>query len=66
MWKLDGEGDLKALSDEGVAAAGESNMEAEGDGREVILCIESGDGGRARAGDTEGTRLVEVPLGLRL
>lgn len=53
------------LSD-GVAAAGERRDEADGDGREVILGIVSGDGGRTRAGDTDGTRLVEVPLGRRL
>ena len=49
-----------------MTAAGESKVEAEGDGRDVIFCMESGEGGRARAGDTDGTRLVEVPLGLRL
>jgi hypothetical protein len=54
------------LSDDGVAATGERRDEADGDGRDVILGIVSGDGGRARAGDTDGTRLVEVPLGRRL
>jgi hypothetical protein len=63
---LEGEGDLNMLSDPGVAAAGESRDEADGDGREVILGIVSGEGGRARAGETDGTRLIEVPLGRRL
>jgi len=54
------------FSDDGVAATGERRDEADGDGRDVILGIVSGDGGRARAGDTDGTRPVEVPLGRRL
>jgi hypothetical protein len=54
------------LSDDGVAAAGDRRDEADGDGREVILGIVSGEGGRARAGETEGTRPIEVPLGRRL
>jgi hypothetical protein len=54
------------FSDVGVAAAGERRDEADGDGRDVILSIVSGDGGSARAGETDGTRLIEVPLGRRL
>jgi hypothetical protein len=54
------------LSDEGVAAAGERRDEADGDGREVILGILSGEGGSARAGETDATRLIDVPLGRRL
>lgn len=53
------------LSEVGVAAAGERREEADADGSEAILGMVSGEGGRARAGETEGTRPIEVPLGRR-
>ena len=49
-----------------MAAAGERRDEVEADGRGAILGVTSGDGGRARAGETDGTRLIELPLGRRL
>ena len=58
-----------AESVEGVAVAGESKAEAEGEGRDVSFGMvrASGEGGKARAGETEGTRDMEVwPEGLRL
>ncbi len=58
-----------ALSLDGVAAAGERRDEVDGEGRDVIfgMACASGDGGRARAGETEGTRDMEDwPDGRRL
>ena len=54
-------GEVIALSLEGVAAAGERRVEDEGDGKDIIFGIvwASGEGGRARAGETDGTRLIE-------
>ena len=63
---VEGEADITVVS-EGVGA-GERREIAEGDGEDEIFGFVSilGDGGRARAGETDGTRLREDwLLGLR-
>lgn len=61
MWYSDGVVVVRKLSLDGVVAGGESREDVDGDGIDESRGLMSalGEGGRARAGETDGTRVIE-------